>query len=180
MALSSTMVLFDISLSDMDRGVYEDLELKVARHPSESDVYMVARVLAYALEYSEGIAFSRGLAVADEPAVWVWDLTGRTEAWIEVGTPDAARLHRASKAADRVVVYCHKKLGPYMRALSGGRVHAAETVSIVELERSFVSSVAELLERRNRLALSVTEGQLYVDVGGESLDTTLNRHALPG
>jgi uncharacterized protein YaeQ len=180
MALSSTMVLFDISLSDMDRGVYADLELKVARHPSESDAYMVTRVLAYALEYGEGVAFSRGLAVADEPAVWVRDLTGQIEAWIEVGTPDAARLHRASKAADRVVVYCHKKLGPYLRNLSGGRVHAAESVSIVEVEYGFVDRLAEQLERRNRLALSRTEGQLYVDVGDVSLNTTLRRHGLPG
>lgn len=180
MALSSTMHLFELSLSDMDRGVYETLELKVACHPSESMEYMVARVLAYALEYEEGIAFSQGLAASDEPAVWVHDLTGRLRAWIEVGTPDAARLHRASKAADRVAVYCHKDVEPWFRLLAGNKVHNAEQVVIVGLDRTFVGRLAEGIGRRNALSLTVTEGQLYVDMGEESWHTELVRHGLPG
>lgn len=179
MALTSTMHLFEVALSDVDRGVYTSLELKVARHPSESAEYMVTRVLAYALEFEEGIAFSQGLSAAEEPALWVRDLTGRLQAWIEVGTPDANRLHRASKAADRVVIYCHKEVGPYFRTLTGARVHAAEQVGIVEVDRAFVAQLAGLVQRRNRLSLLVTEGQLYLDLGETSLHTILNRHPLP-
>ena len=101
MALSATIYNFTIGLSDVDRGVYETLELKVAKHPSESDEYLVTRVLAYCLEYAEGIAFSRGLSSPDEPPIAVRDLTGVLKAWIEVGSPDAARLHKAGKAAPR-------------------------------------------------------------------------------
>jgi uncharacterized protein YaeQ len=104
-ALSSTIYNFDIQLSDVDRNVYETLALRVARHPSETEEYLVTRVLAYCLEYVEGIAFSKGLAQADEPAIVVRDLTGDLRAWIEVGAPDADRLHKASKAAPRVAVY---------------------------------------------------------------------------
>src|SRR5690349_12660880 len=103
MALGATIYNFTIQLSDMDRSVYETLNLRVARHPSEADAYMLTRVLAYCLEYQDGIAFSQGLADADQPAVWVHDATGRLTDWIDVGTPTAERLHRASKLAERVV-----------------------------------------------------------------------------
>ncbi len=179
MALTSTVHAFDLSLSDVDRGVYETLPLKVARHPSETAEYMFTRVLAYALEYEEGITFTQGLSVADEPAIWVRDLTGQLRAWIEVGTPDAPRLHRASKACNRVVVYCHKDVGPYFRTLAGQRVHAPERIAIVELDRAFVEAVAAKIERRNTLALSITEGQVYADIGGASFSAALVRHALP-
>jgi uncharacterized protein YaeQ len=97
MALTATVYNFDIQLSDVDRGVYESLSFKAAQHPSESDEYLVARVLAYCLEYREGIAFSKGLAEPDEPAVVVRDLTGALQVWVEIGTPDAERLHRPAR-----------------------------------------------------------------------------------
>lgn len=184
MALSSTVHVFDLSLSDVDRDVYTTLPLKVACHPSETAEYMFTRVLAYALEYQEGIAFSQGLSAADEPALWVRDLTGQLRAWIEVGTPDAPRLHRASKACNRVVVYCHKDVGPYFRllerrTLTGQKVYASERITIVEVDRGFVADCAAKVERRTPLALSVTEGQMYVDIGGHSFSCPLVRHALP-
>src|SRR5689334_9326308 len=108
MALNSTIYNFDVQLSDVDRGVYETLSLRVARHPSETEDYLITRVLAYCLEYTEGIAFSKGLADPDEPSIVIRDLTGALQVWIEIGAPDAERLHKASKASPRVVLYTHK------------------------------------------------------------------------
>jgi uncharacterized protein YaeQ len=179
MSQTSTVYNFEISLSDMDRGVYEDLSLKVACHPSETTEYMVARVLAYAIELQEGLSFTQGLAVADEPALWVRDLTGRLQAWIEVGTPDAARLHKATKACGRAAVYCHKDIDAYLRALAGQRIHARERLEIIELDRAFVAALSERVGKRTRLTLSITEGQLYADLGGESFAAPLVRHRLP-
>src|SRR5512140_468646 len=99
MALQATVYNFDVELTDTDRQVYESLALRVARHPSESEEYLVARLLAYLLEYTEGIEFSRGVSDPDEPTIAVRDLTGAITTWIDIGTPDAARLHKASKAA---------------------------------------------------------------------------------
>ncbi len=180
MALGGTQHVFDVSLSDVDRGVYAPLNLKVARHPSETDAFMVTRVLAYALELEDGLRFTQGLFVSDEPALWTRDLTGQLRAWIEVGTPDAARLHKASKACARVVVYCHKDANLYFRMLAGTRVHAPERVSIVTLDRRFIEGIAGKIERRSSLSVSVTEGELYVDIGGESFATAIVRHAFPG
>jgi uncharacterized protein YaeQ len=180
MAQSSTVHVFELTVSDVDRGVYEAVTVKAARHPSESMEYLATRVLAYALELQEGLAFSHGLGAAEEPALWVRDLTGQLQAWIEVGTPDAARLHRASKACGRVVVYCHKDPGPYLRGLAGAAIHAPERVSIVPVDRAFIAALVARIDRRTALAVSVTEGQVYVDVGGASLSLELAPLALPG
>ena len=115
MALGATIYNFDVDLADSDRQVYESLALKIARHPSESEEYLVARLLAYLLEYAEGIEFSRGVSDPDEPAIALRDLTGAIKVWIDIGAPDAARLHKASKAADRVVVYTHKSPTQFLK-----------------------------------------------------------------
>src|SRR5690242_5221959 len=108
MAQNSTIYNFDIRLSDVDRNIYTELALRVARHPSETEEYLLTRVLAYCLEYADGITFSKGLADPEEPAITVRDLTGTLKSWIEIGAPDAARVHKASKASPRVAIYTHK------------------------------------------------------------------------
>src|SRR5437763_13542790 len=122
MALGATIYNIQIDLADSDRGVYESLDLRVARHPSESEEYLVTRVLAYALEYVDGIEFSRGISSADEPAITVRDLTGALKAWIEIGSPDASRLPKASKASPRVAVYTHKDPAQLAARLQGRRI----------------------------------------------------------
>jgi uncharacterized protein YaeQ len=175
MALGATIYHFTIRLSDVDRGVYETLELKAAKHPSESDEYLVTRVLAYCLEYAEGIAFSRGLSSPEEPPIAVKDLTGVLKAWIEVGSPDAARLHKASKAAPRVAVYTHKDPAQLLRSLDGERIHRAEALELYSLGRDFVAGLVARLERRNQLDLSVSERHVYVTIGGETLAGEVER-----
>lgn len=178
MAQGATVHSLTVDLADVDRGVYERLELRVARHPSESADFLVARVLAYCLEYTDGIAFSQGIAAGDEPAVWVRDATGRVIAWIEVGLPDAERLHRGSKLAERAAVYTHRDVAQLLAQLAGKRIHRAEAIPVYALERRFVAGLAGLVERRTSLALSVTERQLYVEIAGRSLETTIVEHRI--
>ena len=162
MALGATIHHFAVQLSDADRAAYESLDFKAARHPSETAEALVSRVLAYCLEYTEGIAFSRGLAEPDEPAITVRDLTGALKAWIEVGAPDAARLHRASKAAPRVAVYTHKDPAQLVRALAGERIHRAEALEIWAVDRALLAELAARLERRMSFDLAVTGGHVFV------------------
>ena len=178
MALTATIYNFDVELSDVDRGVYETLSFKAAQHPSETDEYLIARVLAYCLEYREGIAFSKGLAEPDEPAIVVRDLTGALQAWIEIGTPDAERLHKASKASPRVVVYSHKDTSRWVQQLADAKIHKRETIGIVELDRDLIAALVARLDRRMTVGLSVTEGHLYVTIGDETLDAALLRSTL--
>jgi uncharacterized protein YaeQ len=169
-ALSSTVYNFDVQLSDVDRNVYETLAIRAARHPSETEEYLITRVLAYCLEYTEGITFSKGLAEPDEPAVVVRDLTGALRVWIEVGSPDADRLHKASKASPRTVVYTHKDPAQLVRQLSGARIHKAESIDIRGFERGLIDALVARLDRRNAFEVAVTEGHLYITANGETLD----------
>ena len=178
MAAGATIHNVDIQLADVDRGVYETLALRVARHPSETEEYLVARVLAYCLEHTEGIEFSRGLAEPDEPAIVVRDLTGALRAWIEIGSPDAARLHRASKAAPRVAVYTHRDPAQLLRSLSGERIHRADALEIYSIDRELIAGLGARLERRTAFELSVTDRHLFLAIGGTTLDGIVERHAI--
>jgi uncharacterized protein YaeQ len=174
-ALPSTIYNFEIELADVDRGVYAPVVLKVARHPSETEEYLLTRVLAYCLELTEGLAFSRGLAEPDEPALSVRDLTGAITAWIEVGVPDAARLHKASKAAPRVAVYTHRESRHLLRQLASERIHRAEDLELYAIDPKLLAALTERLERRMALGLSVTGRHLFVSIGGATQDGAVER-----
>jgi uncharacterized protein YaeQ len=178
MALTATIYNVDIDLADADRGVYETLALRVARHPSESEEYLVTRILAYALEFHEGIAFSSGLSDPDEPAIAVRDLTGAIQSWIDIGIPDAARLHKASKAAPRVVVYTHKDPAQLVNRLSGERIHRVEALEVYAIDRRLIGALAARLERRLSFGLSMNEGDLYVSIGADTLTGGVVRHRI--
>lgn len=175
MALGATLYNFDVDLADNDRGVYETLALRVAQHPSESDEYLVARVLAYLLEYAEGIEFSRGVSEPDDPAIAIRDLTGKIAAWIDIGTPDAPRLHRAAKAAGRVVVYTHKDPAQFLKQLAGERIHNASALELYSIDRAFIDAVVARLQRRVAFSLSVTGRELYLSVGSVNLTGVVKR-----
>src|SRR5204863_1581577 len=178
MALTATIYNIQIDLADSDRGVYESLDLRVARHPSESEEYLVTRVLAYALEYTEGIEFSRGISDPDEPTIAVRDLTGALKVWIEIGTPDAARLHKASKAAPRVVVYTHKDPAQLVARLKGERIHRAEAVELWALDRVFLTQIVERLDRRMSFSLSIADRELSLSFDTATFTRAIVRHPI--
>src|SRR5712671_1183104 len=146
MALTATVYNFETELADIDRGVYQSVSLRLARQPSETLEYMLTRFLAYCLEYVEGIELTEGVAAGDEPAVLVRDMTGRVTAWVEVGMPDAQRVHRGSKLAGRVAVYTHRNIAKVLSELDGKKIHQAETIPVYEFGRGFVEDVAAVLE----------------------------------
>lgn len=178
MAQGATVYNLQIELADVDRGVYETLELRVARHPSEGADYLVTRILAYCLEYAPGIAFSQGIGAGNDPALWVRDLTGQVITWIEVGLPDAERLHRGSKQSERAVVYTHRDAIQLVAQLSGKKIYRAEAIPIYAFDRRFIAALSDTLDRRSTLSISVTEGQIFVALGEQSFSSTVVLHRI--
>jgi len=174
------MYVFDIRLADADRAVNESLTIRVAQHPSETADYLVTRLLAYCLEYTEGIAFSKGLSDPDEPAIVVRDLTGALQSWIEVGSPDADRLHRAAKAAPDVAVYCHRGLDSLIARLDGARIHRGSEIRLRAVDPELLAGLVSRLERRMSLDLTVSDHTLYVSLGDETLTGVLEERRLTG
>jgi uncharacterized protein YaeQ len=178
MALSSTMYVFTVRIADADRNVYETVTLRVAQHPSEAPEYLVARVLAYCLEYTQGISFSKGLSDPDDPTIGVRDLTGVLQSWIDIGAPEAPRLHKAGKAARRVAVYAHREVTAWLARLAGERIHRAEALEIYVMDRDLVAALVARLQRRMDFDLSVSEKTLYVSIGDETLTGTVELRRL--
>lgn len=178
MALTATMHHVEVALSDVDRGVYETLDLRVAQHPSETMRFLVTRVLAYCLSYEEGIAFSKGgLSSTDEAPIAVRDPTGLLLAWIDVGVPSAERLHKASKAARRVAVFT-TEVGNLRRTVLGQKIHRAEDVDVWPIDVAFVEALVAKMARNTTLDLTRNDGQLYVVVDGTTLETSIVRATL--
>lgn len=179
MALNATVYSFEINLSDSDRNLYQSLAFRAAKHPSETDEYFMTRVLAYCLEYGEGLSFSKGgLSEPDAPALAVHDLTGALVRWIEIGLPEPARLHRASKASPQVAVYSHKDVSLLLARLAAEKIHRADQIQINTFDRELMPSLCARLTRRMSFDLVVTEGQLYLSFGEDTISGSLARHGI--
>lgn len=179
MAQPPTIHKIQVQVSDVDRGVYETLDLRVARHPSETVRYMIVRVLAYALSYEDGIAFSRGgISSPEEPPLAVHDATGLLRAWIEVGMPSAERLHKASKAAPRLALYTVGDLALLRKDAKSRPIHKVEAIDIWPLPLAIVERLEAHTARELRFELTRSDGVLYVTVAGESLEAPLERVSL--
>lgn len=177
MALGATMRRFEIALSDTDRGVYEQLDLRVAQHPSESDRYLVARVIARVLEHDERVEFGRGVSTDEEPAIWQRDLRGDLVAWIEVGAPSPDRLHKASKSGARIAVYAWKDPAGLAAAIVEEKVHRADEIAIYGLDPAFLDAIAAGLERTNRWEMSVAGGEIFLGTGATQHQGSVTRLA---
>lgn len=183
MALTATMRRFEIEIADSDRSVYETIDLRVAQHPSETDRYLVTRVIARCLEHAEGVTFSKGLGEADEPAIFQKDLTDQLHAWIEVGNPATDRLHRAAKlgvarAGARVAVYTWQRGQELVKQIHEAKVHRAEDIAVYSLEPAFLDSIIKTLDRNNKWQLSVSGGALYLTIEGKLIEGSCVRLSL--
>lgn len=181
MALTATVYRLNITLSDVERGVYETLDLRVARHPSESARYLWQRVLAYCLSYEEGIQFSKGgLSDSDEPPVSIVDPTGVLLAWIDVGSPSAERMHRASKAARRAALFTATERATLEREAATRKIHALEELAVYLLEPRFVDALEPLLEKKNiEVEVVRNVGTLYLTLpGGQVVEGSITETRL--
>ncbi len=174
MARSATILRFNIDISDVDANVYESVSLRVAQHPSESDAYCVCRVIAYCLHLGDGIDWSKaGLCDADEPALKAESLTGDMQLWIDIGSPSAERLHKASKRVPRVVVYTHKRPELLVAKLTNQRIHRANELELYSLDATMVERLAQQLERNNQWSLFRQDDQLLITLGSESFSSAV-------
>jgi uncharacterized protein YaeQ len=176
MALTSTIYRFVIALSNVDRGIYESLDLRVACHPSEALPHLVTRVLAFAFLHEEGLAFSKGgLSDSDAPALAIHSLDGQLRAWIEIGVPSADRLHKASKAAARVVVITHKNPKQLLAQVASREIHRKQALELYALDEPLVAALAAAVDKTTHWAVTFSDGQVYVEVNGASLIGSLER-----
>lgn len=174
MATTATIYRFQVDLSDIDRGVYETLDLRVARHASEEADRLVVRVLARVLAHEEGMEFGRGLSDPDDAAIWTRDLTGQTTTWVDVGVPSADRLHRASKHCSQVHVFTHKSESVLLKEWRTRKIHRAANVKVHRIAPDFVNQLADTLDRRVTWYVTIHDHVLTINVGDSVFEGTVD------
>lgn len=173
MALPSTIYRFSLELSDIDRQIYESLQATVARHPSETEERLVARLLAYALFYEPGLEFTKGISAGDEPDLWQKGADGRTLLWVEVGLPDSDRLLKASRHCERVALVAYGNSLPAWEKEHLPKLQGIRNLTSITIDQKFISRLVSLLERNIRWSVTRTEGSLYLTVADETMETNI-------
>lgn len=177
MGTTTILYKFQIELSDIQRAVYETLEFRVAQHPSEALPYMITRILAYALNYQDGLAFAAtGLHDPDAAAISIQDSHGGHELLIEIGNPSARKLHKATKSASRVKVYTYKNPDNMMKEFLDEKVHRIDEVEFYSFAPQFITELSEKLGRDNRWSMLVDDGRIDVQIGEVSVAGEMSSH----
>ena len=158
MAPKATVIKAELQVSDMDRHYYATHALTLAQHPSETDLRLMVRLLAFALHADERLEFGRGLSNEEEPDLWRRDYTGDIELWIDLGQPDESRVKKACARARQVVVVNYggnsANLAPALRRLGN--------LAVVDLPAKAVEELPTLLQRGMRLNCMIQDGEVHL------------------
>lgn len=173
MALPATIYRVSIQLSHLDRNVYESLQTTVARHPSETAERLVVRLLAYAVCFEPGLVFTKGIGAGDEPDLWAKGPDGRVTSWIEVGLPDPERLIKASRHSGRTILVAYGPGLARWREQHLAKLAAIANLTVLGLDQDFLEHLVIRLQRSISWSLTITEGSLYLEADGETLEGTL-------
>lgn len=169
MALKSTIFKVELQVADLDRNYFQNHALTVARHPSETDERMMARVLAFALYADPALSFGKGLSSEDEPDLWRKDLTGAIELWIEVGLPDERRVRRACGRARRVVVLTYGgRVADMWWQQNRAALQRQDNLAIINLAAGESKALAALAARGMQVQCTLQDGELWLIVDGEN------------
>jgi uncharacterized protein YaeQ len=170
---------FNIELSNIDQGLYETLDFRVSQHPSEIASYLLTRVLAFALSYQQGLAFSpSGLSDPEAPAIQLLSSHNTFDLWIEIGNPSSRKLHKAKKTARQVVIYTYKNAEVLVNDIKANKVHKRNELKIFSFDEKFISALENLLEKNNSWSLLVQQNQISLSTKGESIVGELKTHPM--
>ena len=171
MAIKSTIYKIDLQVSDMDRNYYQQHNLTLARHPSETDERVMVRLIGFAMYANEALIFGKGLSDDEEPDLWQKDLTGAIELWMDVGLPSERDIRKAAGRAKQVVV-----------VLYGGRTAAMwwaqnskallKTNNLTVINLPDTKALASIAERGLNISCTIQDGQIMVGHDSGSLDIT--------
>jgi len=173
MALPATVYKASIQLSDIDRGVYETLQATVARHPSETEERLVARLLAYAIFHEPELAFTKGICATDEPDLWLKGADGRVRFWVEVGLPEADRIIKAGRHAERVALLaCGRVLAGWdQQHLS--RLERVANLTVISIDQALITKLVLQLQRSINWSITITEGTFYLTIAEQTMEAAI-------
>lgn len=179
MAHPSTLYRFRIDLTDIDRNVYGRVDFRTAMHPSESEFFLMTRVLAYALNSNEDLKFSKeGLGAPDDPTISLQDADGSYKLWIEIGNPSTKKLHKATKSSEKVKIYTYKNPMLLIQELFAAKIYEPKRLELYSFADRMLERLAANLEKDNSWNLIHNEETLMIQIGDETIEGTVDSHSL--
>ena len=180
MALKATIFKVELRIVDMDRAYYHDHALTIARHPSETDERMMARVLAFALHAHEALIFANGMSVDDEPDLWQKDLTGAIELWIDVGQPDEKRIRKACGRATAVFIYSYSGHSAVVWwGQVSGKLERVKNLTVINLPPAAIQSLATLAQRSMQFQCTIQDRQIWISDEKDTVHIDLTTATFP-
>ena len=172
MARNATIYRAQLELSHIDRDVYAELQLTVARHPSETMKRTLMRLLAFGLRYDEGLEFGRGVSATEEPDLWRRSGDGRVIEWIEVGQPEARRLIKASRQSERCQLFVFGEGAERWRQAQLDDMKVPDNLGVARIDDAFVDAIADSAERSLRWSMTISEATIFLTTGDATFETS--------
>lgn len=173
MALKPSIYKAVIELSNLDSHYYDQLNLTLALHPSETHERMMVRLLSFCLHAQQGVSFTKGLSATDEPDLWAHSLDGRIIHWIQVGQPDPDVLRKAHGRAESVSVYAFGRSAPVWWLKNHSQLESYAGVQVVQLPWPQIVELAKFADKKMELSVMVQEGICYVSNAENAVEIEL-------
>lgn len=171
MAIKATIFKANLQIADMERHYYQDHALTLARHPSETDERLMVRLLAFALHAHEYLEFGQGMTADDEADLWLKDLTGAIELWIDVGLPDEKLIRKSCGRSKQVIVYTYGgRIADMWFAQNSKQFERLKNLTVINLPEETTCAIAKLAQRTMQLQCSIQDGQVWLSDGNESVE----------
>ena len=162
MAIKATIFRVELNIADIDRNYFHDHKLTIARHPSENDVRMMVRLVAFVLNAHEDLIFTQGVSRGDEPDLWRKDLNGNIEVWIELENGATFTTTFSEKGTLRVGPRDHVELkvhGRNIRITDAIEYQSEDNHRIIRKERIFkTNSYRDMYQTIGRKIANNEEG----------------------
>jgi len=165
MAQKATIYKVQLSVSDMDRHYYENHNLTIAKHPSETDERLMVRILAFALNAHKQLEFSKGLSSDDEPDIWQKSLSGELELWVALGLPGEKIVRQSCGKSKAVLIYCY---GGKTAEIWWEKIKNSTTrfnnLQVINFSENDTHELGKQANRSMKLQVNIQDGEVMVSV----------------
>lgn len=171
MALKATVCKAELQITDLDRNYYHNHALTIAQHPSETEERMLLRIIAFALNASDELNFTRGISTDDEPDIWQKSLSDEIVLWIELGQPDDKRVRKACGRAQRVIVYTYKdRSAGLWWEQAKEKLARFRNLQLVHLQVTDHQLLENMAARNMQLQCTIQDGSIWLSDATNSIE----------
>ena len=171
MAISATINKISLNIADMDRHYYQTHELTLAQHPSETKLRFMVRLIAFIINASDNMMFTKGLSTDDEPDLWQKTLTDEIECWIDLGQPDEKRIRKACGRAGKVIIYTyHERKAKVWWEQQADKLQRFNNLEVFHINAEDAEDIEVMVQRNMQLQCNIQDGEIYLSDDEHNID----------